>query len=108
MWARRPGQRCWGCSGSIIYSCVAEHDPWHVSRRDGFPSAIITRSCWTSTAIPSSILALQQEGRPVEHRRSDRRYERRISIELLYEGNSYDGRTRNISLGGVFIDTEHT
>jgi uncharacterized protein (TIGR02266 family) len=44
----------------------------------------------------------------VEHRRSDRRYERRVSIDILYEGNSFDGQTRNISLGGVFIDTEHT
>jgi uncharacterized protein (TIGR02266 family) len=43
----------------------------------------------------------------VEHRRSDRRYERRLPIELLYEGSSYDGQTRNISLGGVFVDTEH-
>jgi uncharacterized protein (TIGR02266 family) len=44
----------------------------------------------------------------VEHRRSDRRYERRVPIDFSHEGTSYSGHTRNISLGGVFIETEQT
>jgi uncharacterized protein (TIGR02266 family) len=44
----------------------------------------------------------------VEHRRSDRRYDRRLSIDFVHEGTTYSGHTRNISLGGVFIETEHT
>jgi uncharacterized protein (TIGR02266 family) len=44
----------------------------------------------------------------VEHRRSDRRYERRVAIDFSYEGASYRGTTRNISLGGVFIESEQT
>jgi uncharacterized protein (TIGR02266 family) len=43
----------------------------------------------------------------VEHRRSDRRYERRLPIEILYEGATHAGHTRNISLGGVFIELDH-
>jgi uncharacterized protein (TIGR02266 family) len=42
----------------------------------------------------------------VEHRRSDRRYERRIAIDVVHEGTSFSAQTRNISLGGVFIETE--
>jgi uncharacterized protein (TIGR02266 family) len=42
----------------------------------------------------------------VEHRRSDRRYERRVAIDVTHEGASFGGQTRNISLGGVFIDTD--
>jgi uncharacterized protein (TIGR02266 family) len=44
----------------------------------------------------------------VEHRRSDRRYERHVPIDFSHEGSSFHGSTRNISLGGVFIDTEQT
>ena len=44
----------------------------------------------------------------MEHRRSDRRYERRVQIEFSLAGASYNGHTRNISLGGVFIETEQT
>lgn len=44
----------------------------------------------------------------MEHRRSDRRYERRVPIDFSHEGTSYSGHTRNISLGGVFIETEQT
>jgi uncharacterized protein (TIGR02266 family) len=44
----------------------------------------------------------------VEHRRSDRRYERRVPIDFAHEGTSHAAYTRNISLGGVFIDTEQT
>lgn len=44
----------------------------------------------------------------MEHRRSDRRYERRVPIDFSHEGTGYAAHTRNISLGGVFIDTEQT
>ena len=44
----------------------------------------------------------------MEHRRSDRRYERRVPIDFTYESTSYASHTRNISLGGVFIETEQT
>jgi uncharacterized protein (TIGR02266 family) len=43
-----------------------------------------------------------------EHRRSDRRYERRVPIDFIHEGTPYSSHTRNISLGGVFIETEQT
>ena len=42
----------------------------------------------------------------MEHRRSDRRYERRVAIDVVYEGSTFGAHTRNISLGGVFIETE--
>lgn len=42
----------------------------------------------------------------MEHRRSDRRYERRVAIDLMHEGTSLSAHTRNISLGGVFIETD--
>jgi uncharacterized protein (TIGR02266 family) len=42
----------------------------------------------------------------VEHRRSDRRYERRVAIDVVYEGTTFSSHTRNISLGGVFIESE--
>jgi uncharacterized protein (TIGR02266 family) len=44
----------------------------------------------------------------VEHRRSDRRYERRVPIEFGHDGTSFNAATRNISLGGVFIETDQT
>jgi len=44
----------------------------------------------------------------VEHRRSDRRYDRRVAIEFNHEGSGYSAHTRNISLGGVFIETDQT
>lgn len=44
----------------------------------------------------------------MEHRRSDRRYDRRVAIDFSYEGSSFTAHTRNISLGGVFIETEQT
>jgi uncharacterized protein (TIGR02266 family) len=43
-----------------------------------------------------------------EHRRSDRRYERRVPIDFTHEGASFSSHTRNISLGGVFIETDQT
>jgi uncharacterized protein (TIGR02266 family) len=42
----------------------------------------------------------------MEHRRSDRRYERHVAIDITYEGQSWSTHTRNISLGGVFVDCE--
>ena len=42
----------------------------------------------------------------MEHRRSDRRYDRRVPIDFSHEGSSFSAHTRNISLGGVFIETE--
>jgi uncharacterized protein (TIGR02266 family) len=43
----------------------------------------------------------------VEHERADRRYNRRVLIEVEGEGTTFSAHTRNISLGGVFIDTDH-
>jgi uncharacterized protein (TIGR02266 family) len=42
----------------------------------------------------------------VEHRRSDRRYDRRVAIDIDFDGGSLSSHTRNISLGGVFIDSD--
>jgi len=42
----------------------------------------------------------------MEHRRSDRRYERSVAIDIRYEGQSFSAHTRNISLGGVFISCD--
>jgi uncharacterized protein (TIGR02266 family) len=42
----------------------------------------------------------------LEHRRSDRRYDRRLPIDIVYEGQSFSTHTRNISLGGVFVDSD--
>jgi len=42
----------------------------------------------------------------VEHRRSDRRYDRRLPIDITYEGQSFSTHTRNISLGGVFVASD--
>lgn len=42
----------------------------------------------------------------MEHRRCDRRHDRRIPIDFVYEGHTFHARTRNMSLGGVFIETD--
>ncbi len=42
----------------------------------------------------------------MEHRRTDRRYERRLDIAITYDGTTLKTQTRNISLGGVFIETD--
>ncbi len=42
----------------------------------------------------------------MEHRRSDRRYERRVDIDITHDGSTWTSFTRNISLGGVFIDAD--
>jgi uncharacterized protein (TIGR02266 family) len=77
----------------------------HAFHPDGCRSAIINRWCWTSTSILRSMKS-SEEIAPVEHKRSDRRYERNVPIDFTYQGSSFSGRTRNISLGGVFIETE--
>jgi uncharacterized protein (TIGR02266 family) len=42
----------------------------------------------------------------VEHRRSDRRYERRLEIDITHEGQVTSSFTRNVSLGGVFVEAD--
>jgi len=42
----------------------------------------------------------------VEHRRADRRYERRVAIEIVNDGARASAVTRNISLGGVFVEID--
>ncbi len=42
----------------------------------------------------------------MEHRRSDRRYERRVAIDIVHDGHTLSAFTRNISLGGVFVDCD--
>jgi uncharacterized protein (TIGR02266 family) len=41
----------------------------------------------------------------VDPRRSDIRYDRRVEVELEYEGVRVTGVTRNISLGGMYVLT---
>jgi uncharacterized protein (TIGR02266 family) len=41
-----------------------------------------------------------------EHfRRIDPRYERQLEVEVLYEGKKQTSQTRNISLGGLYLDS---
>ena len=42
----------------------------------------------------------------MEHRRADRRYDRAVQFEFSYEGQTHVARTRNMSLGGIFIETD--
>lgn len=42
----------------------------------------------------------------MEIRRSEQRFERRVAIDVSYEGTSFVGHTRNLSLSGVFIETD--
>ena len=39
----------------------------------------------------------------MEHRRADRRYDRRIEIEVTANGVAFATHTRNLSLGGMYI-----
>ncbi len=39
----------------------------------------------------------------MEHRRADRRYDRRIEIQVTTDGATFATYTRNISLGGVYV-----
>jgi uncharacterized protein (TIGR02266 family) len=40
-----------------------------------------------------------------QFRRTDPRYDRRLEIELVAEGRRQVGHSRNISLGGMFVET---
>jgi uncharacterized protein (TIGR02266 family) len=42
----------------------------------------------------------------VEHRRADRRYDRRIDVDVVAEAATLATYTRNLSLGGVFVISE--
>jgi uncharacterized protein (TIGR02266 family) len=43
----------------------------------------------------------------VEHfRRTDPRYDRRVEVEIVAAGKQYRVTTRNLSLGGMFVDTD--
>jgi uncharacterized protein (TIGR02266 family) len=39
----------------------------------------------------------------LEHRRADRRYDRRLEVEIAVDGTSFQTYTRNVSLGGVYL-----
>jgi uncharacterized protein (TIGR02266 family) len=39
----------------------------------------------------------------VEHRRADRRYDRRLDIQVTFDGTTFSAHSRNISLGGVYL-----
>jgi uncharacterized protein (TIGR02266 family) len=43
----------------------------------------------------------------VEHfRRTDPRYDRRVDVEISVEGRQFAAASRNLSLGGMFIETD--
>ena len=44
----------------------------------------------------------------MEHRRADRRYDRRLEVEVTSEGATFVTHTRNISLGGVYLLADRT
>ena len=44
----------------------------------------------------------------MEHRRADRRYDRRIDIEVTGDGTAINSYTRNVSLGGVYVIAQRT
>lgn len=41
-----------------------------------------------------------------QFRRTDPRYERRLAIEMLLEGRRQPATTRNISLGGMYVEAD--
>ena len=42
-----------------------------------------------------------------EHfRRIDPRYERRLDVELTVDGKKYSVRSRNLSLGGIYVESD--
>ena len=44
-----------------------------------------------------------------EHfRRIDPRYERQLAVEVLFEGKKHTARTRNLSLGGLYVEMDAT
>jgi uncharacterized protein (TIGR02266 family) len=40
-----------------------------------------------------------------QFRRTDPRYDRRLEVEIVAEGRRQVGHSRNISLGGMFVET---
>lgn len=44
----------------------------------------------------------------MEHRRADRRYDRRIEIEVTADGVPFTTHTRNLSLGGMYLLSERS
>ena len=44
----------------------------------------------------------------MEHRRSDRRYDRTLDIEVTADGVTFTTSTRNISLGGIYLLSDRT
>lgn len=42
-----------------------------------------------------------------QNQRSSRRYDCQLDIEVVIEGQRQPARTRNLSLGGIFIDAGH-
>jgi uncharacterized protein (TIGR02266 family) len=58
--------------------------------------------------LPRSIRSTAEEGRLTlaEHfRRIDPRYDRQLEIEVLFEGKKQISQTRNISLGGLYLES---
>jgi uncharacterized protein (TIGR02266 family) len=43
-----------------------------------------------------------------EPHRTDRRYEKRVPVEIVHGGKSFSAFTRNISLGGLFVEIDET
>jgi uncharacterized protein (TIGR02266 family) len=43
-----------------------------------------------------------------QFRRTDPRYDRRLEVEIVAEGRRQVGHSRNISLGGMFVETAET
>ncbi len=43
-----------------------------------------------------------------QFRRTDPRYDRRLEVEIVAEGRRQIGHSRNISLGGMFVETSET
>lgn len=39
-----------------------------------------------------------------QFRRTDPRYERRVEVEITADGKTHVGHTRNLSLGGIFVE----
>jgi uncharacterized protein (TIGR02266 family) len=42
----------------------------------------------------------------MEQRRADRRYDRRVAVDFRYEGALQAGQSRNLSLQGMFLETD--
>lgn len=42
---------------------------------------------------------------PEHFRRTDPRYDRRVEVELVFDGKKSSALTKNISLGGMYVET---